>query len=203
MTSNLTAVELACSTLTSEKAHFIINKLASAKALVFMDDFSTDSLDAFNILVDTPNVQVVGFDRDTKFGKQGLNRIRIDSHNIYDITALTEEDMQGIYLDMPNEIRNFDLRVPHTPEGTLPSLFEFIELNTNRVLPELRIRFRSLLQQIEKDNQTLHDLLVMIAYVHSCRTAVSYDMALAFLRGYADDYDTVKSFVLPIRKSCC
>ncbi len=101
--------------------------------------------------------------------------------------------MQGIYLDMPNEIRNFDLRVPHTPEGILPSLFEFIELNTNRVLPELRIRFRSLLQQIEKDNQTLHDLLVMIAYVHSCRTAVSYDMALAFLRGYADDYDTVKA----------
>lgn len=185
--------KLVCSTLTPEKAHLIINKLAGAKVLIFVDDF-TDSLDAFNILADFSNIQVIGFDRDTNF-EAGAHKINIGSQNIWDITPLTDEDMQGIYSDIPKDIRNFRFRVPGTPEGIFPSLFELIERNTNRVLPELRFRFRSLLQQLEKENQALHDLLIMIAYVHSCRTPVSYDMALAFLRGYADNYDDIKAMI--------
>ena len=70
-----------------------------------------------------------------------------------------------------------------------PSLFELIQINTT--VPKLKDRFAQVIRQLESSKPILVDILVMLSYVHSCRTPVSFDMLMAFLRNTTSDYKEI------------
>jgi len=180
------------SSITLEKANLIVNKLKGGQAIVFVDGF-TDDMEAFNVLLQEPNIIVVGFDRDYVF-ELASHRLLKHKCTVLDVTDLTDMDIQQIYLGIPQKIRNMRMSKPKMGDAiSSPSLFEVIESNT--VGPHLKKRFRSVVQKLEKENQILHDLLVMTCYVHVCRVPVSYDTVSAFLRGQYDTYEDIYKWI--------
>lgn len=183
--------KIAISNISTEKADLIIMKLNGEKAVIFIDNF-TDSLVAVLKLLQVPNILIVGFERDYNFD---LISHRLDKKkcNIFEITELTDVDIQNIYNQIPTKIRNESCIKPVTEKGTYPSLYEVIEENI--AMATLRSRYKEVLSQLERESQSLHDLFVMCCYVKSCRTPVSYDMVHSFLRdeisSYQDVYDKV------------
>jgi len=179
--------KLVCSQLSKEKAHLILNNLGSDKAIVFVDDFASD-IEGFNVMLKASNVLTVGFDRDYQF-QIISHKIDREKCNILEVTELDDRDIQQIFSKIPNEIRVNSLNRPAMEHGNLPSLYEVIQKNITR--PTLQTRFQSVLAQLQRQDQLLHDLLVMSCYVHSCRVPVSYDTVSAFLRGYISTYTDV------------
>ena len=177
---NYNGHKLLCDSLTTEKALLMVKKLGSEKAIIFVDNFA-DNIEAFEVLLKAPNVLVVGFDRDYVF-ERASHIIDDNIYNVLDVTELEDRDIQQIYSRIPREIRLGRYMRPNTEAGTMPSLYEVVE--SNIIKPSLKARFTSVLSQLEKQDNQLHDLLIMSCYVHSCRVPVSYDTASAFLRGH-------------------
>jgi tetratricopeptide (TPR) repeat protein len=64
-------------------------------------------------------------------------------------------------------------------------------LESNLREPTLRHRFGTVLKELREKNKVLVDMLLMFAYVYQCRTPVSMDMLIAFLRDFTTDYREV------------
>ncbi len=178
--------KLACDELTVQKARLLTNKLGRDRALVLIDNF-TDSIDAFRHLCGQSTIQVVGFDRDYNYllashrAPSGLQ--------VINVTELSDADIQGVLAQIPDTIRHRHGKGIATEEGVQPSLFEIIEANTTKAT--LKARYRSVVSQLMRDDPVQLSILLMCCYVHSCRTPVSMDMLLAFLRGKIADYNEV------------
>jgi len=180
--------KLMTDSLTVKKAELFLRKLREEKAVLFLDNFA-DNIEAFGMLTKTSNVQVIAFDREYNYE---IASHRIDKKNtkIIDVTELTNTDVQEIYQRIPDRIRSNTLNFPSMEADAAPSLFEVVERNV--VGPKLRDRFASVLHQLEKQGTTHHDLFIMLCYVHSCRTPVSFDMAAAFLRDDVATWEDVQ-----------
>ncbi len=182
--------KLVCSDLTFEKAELLVRYLRSETALVFVDNFA-DDIDAFNLLLRASHITAIGFERDYNF-EIASHRLDEQSYELINITDLNKDDVQSIFSSIPVELRKRYLTLPEETEEN-PSLFEIIQLNIT--LPKLQERFSSVLEHLESSNPTLVDILVMLAYVHSCRTPVSFEMILAFLRNVTTDYKEVYKLI--------
>lgn len=169
--------KLVANALTREKAEFILKALDGNKAIVFVDNIA-DNIESFNLLVQSPNVQAIGFEREYHY-EIVSHKIERDLCNFYNVTDITEQDMQSIFNRIPPEIRKISLRTARN-DGDKPSLFEFINLNINK--PHINERFTSVIRDLEGKSTDLSDFFMMCCYVHSCRTPVSLDMILAFFR---------------------
>jgi len=178
--------KLVCQNITKEKADFIVRRLNGDKALVFIDDFAND-LDAFNNLSKQKNIRLAGFERDYNYE---IVSHKIDKRNYkrIDITTLDDKDIQEVFNRIPIEVRNGTLSQPQEDEMS-PSLFELIQMNTT--IPKLKDRFAEVIRQLESSKPILVDILVMLSYVHSCRTPVSFDMLMSFLRDTTSDYKEI------------
>ncbi len=178
--------KLICQNMTKEKADFILRRLNKENALVFIDNFAND-LDAFNNLVKQKNIHLVGFERDYNYE---IVCHKVDERNCkrIDITTLNERDIQEIFNKIPIEVRIAALTKPNEDEMS-PSLFELIQMNTTT--PRLKERFVKVIEEIESSKPILVDILVMLSYVHSCRTPVSFDMLMSFLRNTTGDYKEI------------
>ena len=175
---------LVCESLTQERAQLIINRLGEQRAVIFVDNF-TDAIDTFHYLMEQPNTIVVGFDRDYNFDIVA-HRIDINYCKVIDVTELPETDISKILSGIPTHIKSPYVQIPSLAPGTRPSLFEIIETNITR--PTLNKRFKSVLTQIDEHDPRLLDILLASCYVHSCRTVISMDMLIAFLRDIESDY---------------
>ena len=69
---------------------------------------------------------------------------------------------------------------PKVTQGAKPSLFEFVEANTSE--PLLSQRFHDAVHRLARESAKPAEMLVLIAYVHSCRTPISMDMIIAYWR---------------------
>ena len=178
--------KLLCNNITLDKAAHVTAMLKSEPAVIFIDDIG-DSPDAAAHFLSQRNVTLVGFEREYNFDivSHKLDRAHFELLNI---TSISPKDIQEIFVRIPQELRHSRLRHPETEPGVLPSIFEVIE--TNIKSPTLKQRFRNVLNDLA-ERPPLRDLLVMIAYVHACRTPVSFDMAYAFLRGEVSTYEDV------------
>ncbi len=169
--------------LSLEKAQLILRKLNGEPALVCVDNFG-DSVRAIHELSQYSHVQVVGAERDYNF-EVCRHRLDLDDWTVRDVTELSDADIQACLDSIPQSIRTEATRIPRmspaTGEVTQPSLFELLEANLRG--PRLKARFASVLAELERRDVALRDLLLMISYVHSCRTPVSMNMVFAFLRG--------------------
>lgn len=179
---NFNGHKLVCQNLTKEKATFIVRILKGENALIFLDNFVND-ISVFNYLYQQKNIRLVGFERDYNY--------EIVSHKVdkkcrrIDITSLDDRDIQEIFNKIPVEVRTGELFKSKEDEMT-PSLFELIQMNTT--LPRLKERFAEVIRNLDASKPVLVDILVMFAYVYSCRTFVSFEMLMSFLRNTTGDY---------------
>jgi len=181
--------KLVLGSMTPEKAHYIANRLEGEPALIFIDDSSTD-MEALNVIARAPNVRIVAFDRDYSF-EGASHLINKKMYSILDVTELTEIDVQSIYNRVPLVVRRPHFRAPIVEQGVAPSVFEVI--SENSVGQTLANRFGRVLSDLYRTDFILHDVLIMVCYVHSCGVPVSYDTISAFLRDDVNDYDeTIK-----------
>ena len=171
--------KLLCDSPTPERASFILNRLGDSKALIGIDNFA-DDLDGVNVLVNAPNVQVLGCD-EIYWLEIVSHRLPRGSMHIIDITDLSEVDIQTIVSQIPSDIRRGPRGNRTRSEQHVPSIFEIVEYHTNNA--NLSERYRSVLKTLEQGDIRLLEFLLVCAYVHSCRTPVSTDMLIAFFRG--------------------
>ena len=187
---NFKGHKLVCKDPTLSKAEFISRRLEGSPALIFIDDFAND-IEAFQHLLTCKNIILVGFERDYNY-EMASHKIDQSKCLLLDITSLEPKDIQDVFTNIPVEIRTEHLEIPSEEEAT-PSLFEIIQMNT--AMPKLKDRFASVITQLENADTTLADILVMFSYVHSCRTPVSFDMLLAFVRNVTENYDEVYKLI--------
>lgn len=172
---------------TREKSNQILLKLNGDPCLAFVDNISSD-IDGFSVLFNAQNVQVVGFERDYMFDViyyRGYEK----KYLLFTITDLCDADIQKVYEAMPTNIRKNIMGIPKTSGNTRPSIFEVVEENIR--LPSIAKRFRDVMGQLKQEDVVLLDTLIMLCYVHNCRTPVSFDMAFSFLRDNIASYQDI------------
>ncbi len=113
--------------ITAEQVASIRSRLGADTALAFVDDFA-DDVDAMRLLMEAPNIQVVGCAREFSFDliqhKLALSTVRIRN-----VSELTDYDIQSIFDRIPSSIRQEDLRKPDKEGDQATSFFELVESN--------------------------------------------------------------------------
>ena len=181
--------KLFCEAPTQEKARLILNRLDGGHALIGIDNFA-DDLDGVNVLIEAPNVQVLGSD-EIYWLEIVLHRLPRNKIQVIDVTDLSDEDTQTLLSHIPSDIRKNPSRASRQREGHTPSIFEIVESNTR--FPTLSQRYRQVLNDIGKQDVSLLEFLLVCAYVHSCRTPVSIDILFAFFRDLEIDFEQLNS----------
>jgi len=180
--------------LTPEKARMLVSRLDHRPALVFIDNLA-DSVQGVRELTRSENIQIVAAERDYNF-EIVRHLLDMKTWTILDVTELTPADIQTCLSSIPQDIRAGRLRVltirPASGSLTQPSLFELIERNLK--MPRLKKRFQKVLEQLHSEATPLMDLLIMVCYVFSCRTPVSMDMMMSFLRDDITDHHDAYEF---------
>jgi len=174
--------------LTLERAKYIYARLEGEQAFIFLDN-CCDSIDALQLLSQCHNVQIVGADRDYNFGFMS-HKMSSSKYAVLDVTELSPADIQGCLQSIPRGIALREYRAPRRDSVAEPSLFEIIEANIAQ--STLRERFKHVLEELLRSNETHHDLLLMVSYVHQCRVPASFDMLFAYLRDVTSDWKEVK-----------
>ena len=156
-----------------------------------MDNFA-NSTEAWNLFRTCSNIQTVGADRDYHF-QRSTYYIDHGSLDIYDVSLIDPADVQACLAHIPTNLIKASAPAMRSREGREPSLFEIIE---NRLQgPTLQDRFGTVLSQLRRRDPLLRDLLAVIGYVDACRTPMSMDMLIAFLRGDVKDYNQIHSMM--------
>jgi tetratricopeptide (TPR) repeat protein len=174
---------------TQAKAEMVVRALNGAHALVGIDNL-TNYVDTFMVFAGAPNVTVVAADRDYNLSSS-LHRLDRRSVRIIDVTDLSDADLQDLRSSIPMDIRRPSPRILNVSQGVRPSLFEFIQANVQG--PTLRARMEKALERIQKADALLAEMLLLVSYVHSCRTPLSMDMAIGYWSGRIDTHDQIYS----------
>lgn len=161
---------------TREKAEMVVRALDGAPALVGVDNI-TNHIDAFNVLGNAANISVVAADRDFNLSSS-LHRLDRRAVHIIDVTELSDADQQDLKDSIPVDIRRRTPGSQRVSKGVRPSLFEFVQGNV--MGPTLRQRMGEALKSLDKSDPMLAEMLLLAAYVHSCRTPLSMDMAIGY-----------------------
>ena len=170
-----------------EQAELLCRQLQDRKALLFVDN-ATNVAETLRILTKHPNIQVVAADR-SYYLSVVYHLLPLDRYSVIDITDLDRPDLLKIRDSIPVAIRSESFRIPEVSPGMKPSLFEFIEENVTA--PSLANRFKSAMRDLSRDDPDLAEMVLLVSYVHSCRTPLSMDMALAYWRGRITNFRTI------------
>lgn len=173
-----------------EQVELILRSLAGRPALVCIDDCTAD-VDALLKLAAAPNVTVIGAERDYYLSvvlhRIDLARSRIAVHSV---TPLTDRDLQDIWDSVPRSMRRAKTMLrPKMTRGVAPSLVELLQDNLRG--PRLGERLREALRLLSSDDPEKAELLLLVAYVHTCRTPVSLDMLIGYLNLQNIEYGEV------------
>ncbi|MFO1183733.1 MAG: SIR2 family protein [Bauldia sp.] len=179
--------------ITREKAHLIVKSLRGERCTVFLDNWS-DSVEAYNILAAQANIQVIAAERD--YSHEIISHLvsRV-APEIIDVTELSDADSQSLYDRIPAAIRRPSLVKVAVGGDRNPSFFEFVESNITS--SSLHERFRHVMDELDGKEPELLEVLVMMSYVHACRTPVSFDMLLGFVERRGRDLDEIRQ--IPVR----
>lgn len=164
--------------LTAEAAGRLVRSLDGAPSTVFLDNV-TDDIEVLNILAMAKNVVVVAADRDYNVATV-MHRFDSPTYDIISLSEISEYDLGAIRSRIPPAIRTPKMFRPEVTKG-LPSLLEFNLANTNS--RSLALRLEDALLRFQRDEPVAAEMLLLVAYVHSCRIVLSLDMALGYWHG--------------------
>ena len=159
---------------TLDEVKTYIKLVKNQEVLLFVDNCLND-YNAFLELQRHSNIQVVGFERDSLYEGIGyrLSQDKIE-FELYDVSEIDDYDMQKIVESIPRNMRSGDM-----VEVFDKTIFETIRSHTN--VPVMEERFAQTLKELYKSDPLATELFLMISYVHSCGTPVSYDMIYSYL----------------------
>jgi hypothetical protein len=186
--------KLICSGINLNKAKLIADRLMGEPAIIFIDNFA-DDIDVYNYFAQRPNIRLFGVDREyyLEIIIHKLNKNENNKTYIYNCTELDTIDVQLIYDNIPNEVRNQRLKTSSEGSDEM-SMFEMVNLNITG--PTINDRYHEVIDELDDSDFLALDLLIMICYVNRCRTIVSFDMMSLFLdddiENYNDIYDLLK-----------
>jgi hypothetical protein len=176
---------------TAAEAQLILRRLGGDRALIFIDNVVND-IEAVIVFNSNPNITVVGADRGHTFSTVTDKLAKVHP-NLIDVSGLTDADLQGCRDSIPESIRKETYVYPEVAEGVQPSLYEFVHANTTELT--VQERFEAALRTLRGDSPKLAEMLLFVAYVHSCRTPVSMDMAIGYwdrrIPSYNDIYQMI------------
>ena len=181
------------SDLTFNKSNIIKNEIKTP-TIILIDNFTSD-IDSFLNLTSNKYIKLVGFDRYYNIDIS-IHKLPQDIFEIYDVTDLNPQDIQGIYNSIPLAIRKSKMiSAMHTNE--IPSVFEIVNYNIDK--PDLNDRYKDILVELNESDPLLLDLLIMTAYVHSCRTPVSFETVNSFLYDDISSYKVVEELMQSLK----
>lgn len=171
--------------LSEGKAEYIVKLIGDKHAVIFIDNLY-ESIDALPIL-DRVNIKIVGAERSHNYGIIS-HLLSEEKYSVINITTLSDQDTQGIYNSLPPSIRCDVLqRESELDLYGKDSIFEFVIRNIT--LQNIKERYKTALQALERDDPDLAEFLVLCGYMHSCRIPLSSEMAHSYFDGY--DYDDI------------
>ena len=185
---------------TESAAKAYVNTIGNSNRILFVDDAFRD-VKAINYLLMQKNIQLICFDRDYIYEKQ-YNYLmrdvkiaeRLSKTILEDVTEIDQYDIQGIIDSIPA-----DLKVCR-PKTIINDKTIFTVLNMNMGDPRFEKRFVNKIKQLKEENPIALELFVMICYVHSCGVPVSFDMIMAYLNKYANDYKQIYKYIREVGK---
>lgn len=169
------------------KAQLITKILNNKKAVIFLDNFS-DSLEAFNYLVNFENIKLIGIERTHNFSAIS-HLIDISKFNIYNVTGLKDSDLQGIYDNLPLETRTSKLNTEKNKDYEKDTIFEFIKKNVKH--NTIKDRFKEVLNNLKKHDHKITEFLVLTAYAHRSRIPISFDMLFSYFSDELNNYNEI------------
>lgn len=180
-------IKLIFDNLQFNKAELIANILDGKRAIVFIDNFS-DSLDAFDYLTHFKNIKLVGIERTHNFSTIS-HLIKTDDFNIYNVTELTDNDLQGIFDHLPIGTRSTRLNTETNKNYERDTIFEFVKRNVKH--NTIKQRFIEVFENLKKHDDKLTEFLVLTAYSHNCRIPLSFDMLHSYFGDEINNYNEI------------
>lgn len=162
--------------LTDSKVDYIAKFTNGNKTLIFVENF-TDNVEAFKKLADYPNIKVVGLDRGHNFGIVS-HMFDKNKYHVLNVTELSDMDIQGIFNSLPTELKSSSIKKERNNKYKSDTIFEFVIRNITK--PNIRDRYKSVLENLEDTNSNLAEFLVLCAYAHRSRIPLSSEMACAY-----------------------
>ena len=166
--------------LTQSRAKYIAKLIGKDKAVVFIDNLY-DSIDAIKEL-EKDNIKIVSSDRSHYYGIIS-NLLDEEKYTVYNVTALSDQDLQSIFKSVPESIRGNSL--VKEAEGTKydkDTLFEFVSRNVNK--RNVKERYTMALRELETEDQDLAEFLVLCAYMHSCHVPLPFEVAYDYFDNF-------------------
>lgn len=186
--------------LTQSRAKYIAKLIDKEKAVVFIDNLY-DSIDAIKEL-EKDNIKIVCSDRSHYYGIIS-NLIDEEKYIVYNVTALSDQDLQSIFNSVPESIRRNSLA--KEAEGTKydkDTLFEFVSRNVNK--KNVKERYTTALRDLESEDPELAEFLVLCAYMHSCHVPLPFEVAYDYFDNFSvedvfsmkdDASDIIKDYI--------
>jgi len=184
---------------TEEQASMVGRLIGDSTVVVFVDNIANDAR-SVSALLRAPKARVVVAERDYNL-KIVTHLLPTAQRHVVQITELSDADIQRVRNSIPSTIRHATLRHPKMEPGARPSIYEVVE--TNVKLPGLKQRYRQVVKELRQSSPEVLEVLIFVCYVHSCRTSVSMDMAMAYLRDYSPNYLEIYERLKGVGKLLC
>lgn len=180
-------IKLIFENLQINKAKLITKVARNEKLIVFIDNFS-DSLEAFNYLSGFDNIKLVGIDRTHNFSATS-HLINLEFFKIFNVTELTDSDLQGIYDNLPLGTKSSKLNKEKNKNYENDTIFEFIKRNVKH--NTIKNRFVEVLESLKKQDIKLTEFLVLTAYTHNSRVPISFDMLYSYFSDEISSFEEI------------
>ena len=128
------------------------------------------------------------------------NLIDENKYTIYNVTALSDQDLQSIFNSVPESIRRDRLiKEVDSNKYDKDTLFEFVSRNVNQ--RNVKDRYSTALRELEREDPDLAEFLVLCAYMHSCHVPLPFEVAYDYFDDFnADDIFSMKEDAADIIK---
>lgn len=137
------------------------------------------SMESLYALTKSPYIQFVAADRNMNIDV-GLHLLKGAAHSLVDISDLAPGEPINIYKSIPESLRRPTFREVAVSQGRRPSIFELV--GENILGPTLVGKFRAILPELERRDVAIHDLFVLSCYLHACRTPMSFEVAMGYMK---------------------
>lgn len=181
-------IKLIFNDLTISRAQYVAKILNSAKALIFIENF-TDDIEAVLYLSQIPSVKIVGIDRSSYFSAVS-HKFDQELFRIVSISELTDLDFQKVFESLPAEVKSGEVRKERSSKYIQDSIYEFVIRNIKG--QRIEARYNTVMKDLEKDYPSEAEFLVLCAYMHQSRVPLSMEVAISYFSGEYDYREVYK-----------